>query len=98
MRIRILGIACPWCWIGKKHLDQALERFEHDTTIVWRAFELDPEAPAERSNDIDYIDRLASKYRTSRGGAQQMIDQMTERGAASGLDHRRLPPRDSPAS
>ena len=59
-------IACPWCYIGKRHLEQALATFEHkdDVEIVWRAFELDPGAPKLREA-VPNAERLAKKYRVS---------------------------------
>ena len=40
-------IACPWCYIGKRRFEAALEQFEHrdDVNVTWRSFELDPGAP-----------------------------------------------------
>lgn len=81
-------IACPWCWVGKRHLEAALERFEHPTELHWRAFELDPSRPRTDDDDTDYVERLAAKYRTSRDGAQQMIDRMASVGRDVGLDYR----------
>ena len=39
-------IACPWCYVGKRRLEAALEGFAYRDSIeiVWRAFELDPAA------------------------------------------------------
>ena len=81
-------VVCPWCYIGKRNLEAALEGFEHrdDVEVVWRAFELDPGAPAHREGP--YAERLARKYRTSVDEAQGMIDRMTGAGAAVGLDMR----------
>ncbi|HEY9392537.1 MAG TPA: DsbA family protein, partial [Nocardioides sp.] len=48
MRIDVWSdVVCPWCYIGKRHLEEALERFEHsdDVEIVYHSFELDPSAP-----------------------------------------------------
>ena len=37
---------CPWCFIGKAHLDRALEsRPNHPFTIEWHSFQLNPEMP-----------------------------------------------------
>ena len=37
---------CPWCFIGKTHLDRALEsRPNHPFTIEWHPFQLNPEMP-----------------------------------------------------
>ena len=37
-------VVCPWCYVGKRRLESALERFEHrdEVEVVWRSFELDP--------------------------------------------------------
>lgn len=86
MRIDIWSdIVCPWCAIGKAHLDAALARFDpaQDVQVVWRSFELDPGAPAVQPGR--YMDLLARKYGTSRDGAEAMIDNMTRRAAAVGL-------------
>ena len=81
-------VVCPWCAVGRAHFQQALAGFpEADRVRVrWRSFELDPSAP--RTSDGPYVDRLAAKYGTSRQSAQAMIDQMTARAAAVGLDFR----------
>jgi len=63
-------IVCPWCYIGKRHLEQALAQFEHrdSVEIVWRSFELDPDAPAVRDASTSYAERLARKCdRSARG-------------------------------
>ena len=43
-------IACPWCYVGKRRFEKALESFEHRDAVqvTWRSFELDPGAPAAR--------------------------------------------------
>jgi predicted DsbA family dithiol-disulfide isomerase len=81
-------IACPWCYIGKRHLERALEGFGHDVEIVWRAFELDPSAPRSRDKSQSYAERLAHKYRVSPEQGQQMIDRVVGAGAAAGLEFR----------
>jgi predicted DsbA family dithiol-disulfide isomerase len=81
-------IACPWCWVGKRHLKAALAQLEGEADVRWRAFELDPSAPPALEGDVDYVERLARKYRTSRGQAQAMIDHMTAVGERDGIDFR----------
>lgn len=41
-------IACPWCYIGKRKLEAALDAFPHreSVDVVWRSFQLVPELPA----------------------------------------------------
>lgn len=80
-------IACPWCYIGKRRLEQALARFPHrdEVEIAWRAFELDPSAPRVRDHAQSYAERLARKYGTDRAQAQAMIDRMVDTAAGDGI-------------
>jgi predicted DsbA family dithiol-disulfide isomerase len=85
MRVEIWSdVVCPWCYVGKRNFEAALAQFEHrdDVEVIWRAFELDPSAPAEREGD--YATHLAHKYGMSVAQAQKMIDTMTATGAAAG--------------
>ena len=86
MKVEIYSdIVCPWCYIGKRRFDVALSRFEHRdaTSVRWRSFELDPSAPAVRTEP--YLDRLAAKYRMSLPEADALIDRMIEAGAQNGV-------------
>jgi len=88
MRIEVWSdVACPWCWVGKRHLELGLEAFEarDRVEVMWRPFELHPTASAVVAGDASYAQRLAKKYHVSERRAQTMIDHMTERGAAVGL-------------
>jgi predicted DsbA family dithiol-disulfide isomerase len=89
MRVDVWSdVVCPWCYIGSAHLAAALRGFEHaeDVEVVWRAYELDPAAPAEREGD--YASRLARKYGVGEQDARAMVDRMVRAGAAAGLELR----------
>jgi predicted DsbA family dithiol-disulfide isomerase len=81
-------IACPWCYIGKRRFEAALEQFEHrdEVTVTWRSFELDPEAPPEREGDR--AQRLADKYGMTLAQAQAAERELTDTAAADGLEFR----------
>ena len=81
-------VVCPWCYLGKRRFEAALERFEHrdDVTVTWHSFELDPEAP--QSNDEPAAERLARKYGMTVEDAEAKHAQMTEMGAAEGVEFR----------
>ncbi len=81
-------IACPWCWIGKRGLEAAVEAFDAPVRLRFRAFELNPQAPREVPEQVDYVARLANKYNVAPPAAQQMIDRMVEAGHSRGLDLR----------
>lgn len=91
MKIEVWSdVVCPWCYVGKRQLERALESFEAtdgvDVEVVFRAFELDPNGPRRREGR--YIDRLARKYGTDAARATGMIDRMVSAGAAVGIDLR----------
>ena len=98
MRIEIWSdVVCPWCYVGKRNFESALARFEHrdQVEVTWRAFELDPSAPAEREGG--YATHLARKYGMSAAAARTMIETMTATGAKAGvvLDFDRARPGNS---
>ena len=81
-------IACPWCYIGKRRFEAALERFEHrdEVNVTWRSFELDPGAPPERTGDR--AERLAKKYGMTVEQAREAEQQLTGVAAEEGLPFR----------
>jgi predicted DsbA family dithiol-disulfide isomerase len=79
-------IACPWCFVGKRRLESALATFPHPVELVFRSFELDPNAP--RLREGSQIDLLATKYRLPRAQAQAMVDRMIQTGAGEGIEFR----------
>jgi predicted DsbA family dithiol-disulfide isomerase len=78
-------VVCPWCYIGKRNFEAALAAFDHrdEVEVVWRSYELDPAAPAEREGD--YAGRIAAKYGMTRDEAQGRIDRITTTAAGAGL-------------
>jgi predicted DsbA family dithiol-disulfide isomerase len=80
-------IVCPWCYLGKRRFEAALERFEHrdEVTVLWRSFELDPQAGP--SSDVDPAQRLAEKYGMAPQRAEQLHEEMTARAAEAGLEY-----------
>ena len=86
MRIEIWSdVVCPWCYIGKRRLEGALERTGHgdDVEIVYRSFQLDPAAP--RVPDQTVAEHLGSKYGGGATAGQQMVDRVEAVAAEEGL-------------
>jgi predicted DsbA family dithiol-disulfide isomerase len=81
-------IACPWCYVGKRRFEAALAGFEHrdDVTVTWRSFELDPDAPVQRT--VDSATHLAEKYGMTREEAVARQQSLAEMAAGDGLDMR----------
>ena len=78
-------LVCPWCYIGKRRFEAAVERFDGEVEVSWRSFELDPSAPAVREHSA--TDHLAAKYGMSREQAESSHAQMTELAAQEGLEY-----------
>jgi len=92
MRIDVWSdIACPWCYVGKRRLERALQEFPHDVNVVWHSFELDPSAPKERDASVSHAERIAKKYGISieqaRTNSQRLTDTARGEGLAFDFDH-----------
>ncbi len=81
-------VVCPWCYLGKRRFERALESFGHrdEVSVVYRSFELDPAAPAGVTTPT--IELLASKYGMHPEQASDAQRQMEERAAGDGLEFR----------
>ncbi|RPD42039.1 DsbA family oxidoreductase [Chitinophaga barathri] len=79
-------VACPFCYIGKRHLEAALEQFPHnkDVQVTWHSFELDPSAKTD--SDEDHYQLLANKYGMSREQAVANTERVAASGKAAGLE------------
>ena len=94
MRIDIwTDFICPWCYLGKRRLELALERFEGRGAVElhWRSFQLDPEFPLNFEGGVN--DLLVGKYGMSRSEAEfhsRARDAARRRGRP-GLSLRALP-------
>jgi len=69
-------VVCPWCYIGKRRLEQALASYDGEVTLRWRAFQLDPGAPHE---GMPLVRWLGARY-----GGEDRARQMFARAAAVG--------------
>ncbi|NRF96291.1 DsbA family oxidoreductase [Paenibacillus frigoriresistens] len=78
---------CPFCYIGKRKFEAALERFpnKNKVEVIYRSFELDPNA--QKDVDYDVHDMLASKYGMSRERAKEMNDEMAGQAQSVGLTY-----------
>ena len=88
---------CPFCYIGKRRLENALADFPHrnQVEVQWRSFELDPAADPQPG--VNQHERLAAKYGKSVAWAREMSANMTAMAAGEGLrfDFDRLVPANS---
>ncbi|MEX0608831.1 MAG: DsbA family oxidoreductase [Balneolaceae bacterium] len=86
MKIEIWSdVVCPFCYIGKRHLEQALAQLpELDVEITWKSFELDPHASS--NSEVDIYDMLAKKYGQDREWAKKINANMIQMAERAGLE------------
>jgi predicted DsbA family dithiol-disulfide isomerase len=74
-------VVCPWCYIGKRRLENAAAAAESAVTITYRAYQLDP-GPVPQPLPIKQV--MAAKF----GGperAEEMFAHVTAIAASEGL-------------
>lgn len=75
----------PFCYIGKRRLEDALQKIEHPVEVVYRCFELDP--TAERDVGYNIYENLASKYGMSIEEAKASSRNIEQMARTVGLDY-----------
>jgi len=78
----IADVMCPWCFVGKRRLERALEQLPHiDTVVTWWPFLLDPTLPPE---GVDRGEYLQKKFGSADGG--EMYLALREVGREDGIE------------
>jgi predicted DsbA family dithiol-disulfide isomerase len=81
----VSDVVCPWCYLGKRRLEQALALMpDRDTTVRWRPFRLDPTIPPEGIDREDYLTRKFGSLEAVADSHQRL----TEIGQAEGITYR----------
>jgi predicted DsbA family dithiol-disulfide isomerase len=84
-------IACPWCYIGKRNLENGLAATADDddapiVEIEYHSFELSPDTPEDfDGGEVDY---LSQHKGISPEQAREMLDRVTSVAADAGLAYR----------
>ena len=74
---------CPWCYIGKAHLDRALAQTgDHPFEIEWHPFQLNPDMPADGMGRVDYLEHKFG----GKEGAMRAYAPIVEAAEKAGLD------------
>lgn len=88
MKIEVWSdFVCPFCYIGKRRLETALNNFEHkdEVELVFKSFELDPSAKKKYGENINEL--IAQKYGITVEKAKESNDQLVEQAKAVGLKY-----------
>lgn len=80
----IADLICPWCYLGKRRLDDALLAVHGPSVVSWYPFQLNPTMP---ETGMGFDDYLAARF----GNPEQLqpaLAQLTAAGAAEGIKFR----------
>ena len=83
--------ACPFCYIGEKRLQRALNELGNDIEVEFKSFELDPTASKEVISST--AERFAEKYGLSLEDAIKRIEAISLMGRREGIDFKYLTTR-----
>ena len=87
MKVNIWSdVRCPFCYIGKRKFELALEKFPHkdQVEVTWRSFQLDP--ALETQKDVNIYDYFSKVKGVSKAQALEMFNNVTEIAREVGLN------------
>lgn len=88
MKVEIWSdIMCPFCYIGKRRFENALQQFPHkdNTEVVWKSFQLNPAMQTDPAKNINQY--LADAKGWTLEYAKQMNAHVTSMAKEVGLDY-----------
>jgi len=78
----IADLVCPFCYLGKRRLEQALRAVQGPSEISWYPFQLNPEFP---SKGVAFEDYLAQRF-GSVENVQPVLEGLTAEGKREGVN------------
>ncbi|MCB0697760.1 MAG: DsbA family oxidoreductase [Chitinophagaceae bacterium] len=88
MRVDIWSdVMCPFCYIGKRHFEAAMEKFgnKEDIEVVWHSFQLDPDTRPQPGKDV--YTYLAERKGITKEQSMQMHERVVKMAAEAGLQY-----------
>lgn len=83
----VSDIVCPWCYIGKRRLEQAIAlNPDIPVEVRWRPYFLNPWVPREGMSRADYLTRKFGSVERYRGIAQRVAAVAESEGLVYALD------------
>ena len=84
MKVEIWSdVSCPFCYIGKRTLENAVSKLGLEVDMEFKSFELDPFVPKNFEGNV--YKYLAKKYGRSHDEVMQMTTPVLQRGKELGL-------------
>jgi predicted DsbA family dithiol-disulfide isomerase len=81
----VSDVVCPWCYLGKRNLEIALEQIgDLSIEVTWRPFQLDPTTPPEGVDRKTYFERKFGSLEAIAPAHARLV----EMGRKVGIDYR----------
>lgn len=79
-------VRCPFCYIGKKNFEAALEKFpdKDRVKVEWKSFQLDPSLKTDTS--LSTLDHFVETKGVNKEQAKQMFDGATKMAREAGIN------------
>src|SRR5471032_3220340 len=74
-------VICPWCFIGKRRLENAVAAFDRQVTVRWLPFQLNPTMPKEGISRREYRIKKFGSWERS----QELDAKMVAVGESEGI-------------
>ena len=85
LRVEVIAdLACPFCYLGKRHLDKALSAVKGPSDVSWYPFQLNPEIPQE---GLPFDRYLAQRF-GSVARVRPVLDGLVAAGREDGIEFR----------
>ena len=78
----IADLICPWCYLGKRRLDDALSAVHGPSLVSWYPFQINPAMPSSGMSLDEYLDKRFG----SAEKLQPAMDELTLMGKAEGIN------------
>ena len=80
----IADLVCPFCFIGKRRLDEALKAVQGPNEVNWYPYQLNPEIPAEGQSFEEYVQRRFGRPEN----VEPVLQYLAAEGRDAGIDFR----------
>lgn len=78
----IADLVCPWCYLGKRRLDEALAAVRGPSKITWYPFQINPAMPTPGMSLDEYLEKRFGDIEK----LQPAMDELTQLGRAEGIN------------
>ena len=78
----IADLICPWCYLGKRRLDEALEAVRGPSKVSWYPFQINPDMPLSGMSLDEYLEKKFGNIQA----LQPAMDELKKLGKTEGIN------------